>query len=187
MKAPLVKRKRRPIAHEAAPSRKILEVETTLKPPGPQAAVERLQNVLADIDRLPLPVGPVGTQFLDALELTDKIRDKVRQKARDLLLKEPGMIPHWHVSEIPQRVLSKDTARVFDTISAAENGPTIEEFLEACTTNLTALRKLLAERNPEWTADDTEHVLNRVLADLISYDTVTRLSRSKDRQLNLSL
>ena len=31
------------------------------------------------------------------------------------------------------------------------------------------------------------HALNRALSELISYDTVTRLSRSKDRQLNLSL
>ena len=158
-----------------------------IKVTGAQAAIERLQNVLADIDRLPLPIGPTGTAFLDCLELTDKIRDKVRSKARELLLKSPGMIPCWHVSEVPQRVLSKDTARVFDAISAAGHGLTIEQFLEGCTTNLTALRKLLAGRNPDWTRDELEYALNRSLVDLVSYDTVVRLSRTKDRQLNLSL
>ena len=154
---------------------------------GAQVTIERLQNVLADIDRLPLPIGPTGTAFLDCLELTDKIRDKVRQKARELLLKEPGIIPHWHAAETSQRVLSRDTAKVFDAISAAENAPTIEEFLEACTTNLSSLRKLLAERNPDWSPDELEYALNRALSELISYDTVTRLSRSKSKQIELSL
>jgi hypothetical protein len=154
---------------------------------GAQAIVERLQNVLADIDRLPLPIGKIGCQFLDCLELTDKIRDKVRQKARDLLLKEPGMIPHWHVSEIPQRVLSRDTARVFDALSREDDRLTPERFLEACTTKLGAVRKLLAGQNPEWNADQIEHVLNRVLADLISYEHVAHLARSKDKHPSLSL
>ena len=83
------------------------------------------------------------------------------------------------------RTLSKDTARVFDAISG--HGLTIEQFLEACTTSLTALRKLLAERNPEWTADEIEFTLNRALVDLVSFDSIVRLSRSKDRQLKLEL
>ena len=87
MKAPLVKRKRRLIAHEAAPSRKTLEVETALRPPTSQAMV----------------------------------------------------------------------------------------------------RKLLAERNPQWSVDEIEHVLNRVLSELISWETVTRLSRSKDKRIELAL
>ena len=155
---------------------------------GAQAAIERLQNVLADIDRLPLPIGPTGTAFLDCLELTDKIRDKVRSKARELLLKSPGMIPCWHVSEIPQRRLSPaDTGRVFDALSREDDTLTIEQFLEGCTTNLAGVRKVLARQNPEWNADEVEHVLNRALVDLISYEKVTRLSRSKDKQLGLSL
>jgi hypothetical protein len=43
------------------------------------------------------------------------------------------------------------------------------------------------ERNPDCTPDEIEHVLNRVFSDLISYDTVTRLSQSKDKQIELSL
>ena len=111
------------------------------KTTGAQAVVERLQHLLADLDRLPLPIGPLGRQFLDALELCDKIRDKVRSKARELLLKSPGMIPCWHVSEVPQRVLSRDTMRVFDALSREDDRLTPEQFLEACTTSLTAARR----------------------------------------------
>jgi hypothetical protein len=85
------------------------------------------------------------------------------------------------------RTLSKNTARVFDALVRADDGLSLEAFVEVCTTSLTALRKLLAERNPDWTPDELEHLLNRALADLISYERITRLSRSKDRQLNLSL
>jgi hypothetical protein len=161
--------------------------EQITKVAGAQAAIEGLQHVLAELDRLPLPVGKLGCQFLDALELCDKIREKVRQKARELLLKEPGIIPHWHASETSQRVLSKNTLKVFIAAAHADNSLTAEEFITYCTTNLGALRRLLAERNPDWSPDEIEHVLNHALVDLISYDTVTRLSRSKDRQLNLSL
>jgi hypothetical protein len=87
-----------------------------------------------------LLTGKLGCQFLDCLELTDRIRTGYRDRVKELLLKEPGAIPNWHVSEIPQRVLSKDTLD-----------------------------------------------LNRVLGNLISYETLTRLVRTKDKQLKLSL
>ena len=35
--------------------------------------------------------------------------------------------------------------------------------------------------------DEIEHELNRVLSELISYNTVTRLSRSKGKQIELTL
>jgi hypothetical protein len=183
MKAP-PKRKRRAIA-DAAP-RSLKKITTAVIPPA-QLIVERLQHVLSDIDSLPLPTGKLGCRFLDALELCDKIREKVRQKARELLGKEPGIIPHWHASETSTRTLSKNTLQVFIASAHADNGLTAEEFITACTTNLGALRKLLAERNPDWTPDELERALNRALSDLISYDTVTRLSRSKDKQIELSL
>ena len=95
---------------------------------------------------------------------------------------------HRLIAETAQRRLSPaDTARVFDALSREDDTPSPERFLEACTTNLGAVRKLLAERNPDWSPDEIEHVLNRVLVDLIHYETVTRLSRSKDKQIELSL
>lgn len=146
-----------------------------------------MQYVLADIDSLPLPTGKLGSQFLDALELTDKIREKVRARAKELLLKAPTAIPNWHVNEIPMRTLSKDTTRIFDALSRADDRLSLEAFVEACTTSLGALRKLLAERNPDWSADEIERELSRILADLISFEMVTRLSRSKSKQIELSL
>jgi hypothetical protein len=180
MKAP-TKKGGRPLARKTAIAAKLVKSTPV------QAIVERMQHVLAEIDHLPLPIGKLGCQFLDCLELCDKIREKVRSKARDLLLKEPGIIPHWHVSETAQRRLSPDTARVFDALSREDDRLTPSEFLEACTTNLGALRKLLVERDPELSPDELEHALNRALVDLISYDTVTSLSRSKSKQIELSL
>jgi hypothetical protein len=176
MKAPFPRR-RRPIA-EAAPTVRSRKITTAVVPPE-QVIVERLQHVLADIDRLPLPTGKLGCQFLDALELTDKIREKVRARAKELLLKAPTAIPNWHVNEIPMRTLSKDTAKVFDVLSRADDGLSLEAFVEACTTSLGAVRKLIAERNPDWTADQVEYVLNHSLESWIHYETVTRLVAPK--------
>jgi hypothetical protein len=147
--------------------------------------VEHLQHFLAGIHKSPVLTGKTGCQCLDAFELLDKIRAEYRNKARELLLKEPDAIPGWHVSQTAQRRLSCDTARVFDALSRADDGLNLEAFIEACTTNLTALRKLLAERNPDWTPNELEYALTRALSELVSYDTVTRLSRSKDKQLSL--
>lgn len=56
-----------------------------------------------------------------------------------------------------------------------------------CSTNLGAIRKLPAGRNPHLSPDEIEHDLNHVLASLIHYEMVARLSRIKDRQLTLTL
>jgi hypothetical protein len=168
------------VAHRA-------QQQQIIKPTGAQAIVGHLRHFLADIHNSPVLTGQPGCQCLDALELCDKIRTEYRAKVRELLVKSPHAIPHWHVTETTQRTLSKDTARVFDALSRKDDTLTPEAFIEACTANLGSVRKLLAERNPQWSPDQVEHTLNRALTDLISYDTVTRLSRSKDRQLNLSL
>ena len=48
----------------------------------------------------------------------------------------------WHVSEVPQRVLSRDTARVFDALSREDEG---RVPLASCTvrTEFAGLRRLL--------------------------------------------
>ena len=149
--------------------------------------VQRLQYVLAEIDRLPLPAGSVGTAFLDALELCDKIREKVRQKARELLLESPGIIPGWSVSEASQRVLSKNTQAVFDALARRDDMLTPKRFIGACSVSLSAIRKLITELNPDMSPDEIEHALNRALSELISFEKVIRLARTKDKQIQLSL
>lgn len=170
-----------PVQKDTARAAKLTKISSE------QTVVEHLQAAVAGIERLPLLTGRLGCQFLDCLELTDKFRTRYGDRVKQLLSKSPDAIPDWHVSEIPQRTLSRDTAKVFDAISAAEDGLTPEQFLEACSTNLTAVRKLLAERNPHLSPDEIEHVLNCVFSNLISYEAVTRLSRSKGKQIELSL
>src|SRR6516162_11415078 len=64
-----------------------------------RAAVVRLRRICAELDQLELPTGPVGCALLDALELANQIHDEVRAKAREALLEEPGLIPHWSAQE----------------------------------------------------------------------------------------
>jgi hypothetical protein len=83
VKAPPIKTLgRAPSKNDAATASKLV------KPTSEQVVVARLRHVLTEIDRLPLPIGDLGCQFLDALELVDQIRTRVREKAKKLLLKE---------------------------------------------------------------------------------------------------
>jgi hypothetical protein len=178
MKAPVKRMGRAPLKNDAAPaSSKLTKISST------QDLVERADRFLAGINHYRLPDGPEAARVLDLCETFDGIRTKLREKAKELLLREPNAIPGYHVSEVPQRVLSKDTARVFDALSREDDRLTPERFLDACTTNLGGVRKLLGEQNPEWTPDELEHVLNRVLVDLIHFESVVRLSRSKGKQI----
>ena len=143
MKAPTTRRVgRAPSKNDAATASKLV------KPTSEEAVVQHLQHVLAELHRRPLPTGRVGCQFLDALELCDKIRTEVREKARELLLNEPGIIPGWRVNKFSMRTLDRDTAKIFDILARADDSLTPERFLEVCSTNLEAVRKLLTKQNP---------------------------------------
>ena len=166
------------------PQRKTATAAKLTKVTPQREIVQNLQTLLARLDTMPLPTGELGCEFLDALKLTERISEKVFAKARKLLLEQPDAIPNWHCNETSQRVLSKDTARVFETLGGKL---TLKEFMGACSTSLTALRRALAERNPHLSPIEVEHVLYRALSDLVSYDSVVRLSRSKNHQLNLNL
>jgi hypothetical protein len=86
-----------------APSKNDAATVALTKSTPAQAVVQKLEYLLAELDRLPLPIGKLGCQFLDALELCDQIRTKVREKAKELLLKKPGAIPGRRVSGQPPR------------------------------------------------------------------------------------
>ena len=177
---------RLPVRVKRAQSLQATQQPEAAKPSSQRQLVEHLQTVLAKVDAMPVLTKELGCQALDCFELVDKIRTRYREKARNLLLEQPGAIANWHAAETPQRRLSPDTAKVFDALSGSFLID-MEEFLAACSTSLTAVRNLLAERNPHLSPDELEHKLNRVLSDLISFEKVTRLSRSKDRQLHLTL
>jgi hypothetical protein len=152
-----------------------------------QEFTKRLKAIATEFGRVHLPPGEPGTMVLDIFESLDKIRANLRDQAKEMLKRTPDALPGWHLTETAQRVLSKDTLKVFEVLADRDDSFSYEEFVAACTVSLTSLRKLFTERNPDWSPDQVEHTLNRALVDLISFDTVTRLSRSKDRQLNLSL
>jgi hypothetical protein len=64
----------------------------------PQEVVEKLEAILLELGRLPLPASRVGAALLDALEGMDRIRRVVRAEAKTLLRKAPGALPGWRVS-----------------------------------------------------------------------------------------
>lgn len=150
--------------------------------------VENLQRILADLDSLPMPRGKLGCAYLDALELVDKIRTREREKARTLLLEEPTAIPCWRASEDgPSRELSRDTRKVFEALSKSFE-LSAEDFLTACSTSFSGLRKLIARWNPGMTNEEIESELDCILSDLTGYRKgPVRLVRLKGGQLELPL
>ena len=60
--------------------------------------VERLESVLVDLQRLPLPAGRIGASLLNVLEILEGIRAKTRGHAKALLCKSPGVLPGWSVT-----------------------------------------------------------------------------------------
>jgi hypothetical protein len=99
--APIIGKKR---SHEgvAAPPRELIQEDTGSKPSDPAShkqVLEHLKAVLALVGRgWSMPIGEEGTAFLDALELTDQIREKARGQAkeccsRNLELFQAGLLP----------------------------------------------------------------------------------------------
>ena len=180
------RRARPPAKVKRAQSLQALQQLEVAKPTAEYEIVQQLQHVLARIDHLPLPIGQLGCEFLDCLKLTERISEKVFTKARELLKREPHAIPGWSCNETPQRVLSRDTTAIFRTISKSLDIDALD-FLQACSVSLSSLRKLIAEWNPGIDVDEIEFTLNHTLENLIHHELVARLSRSKDRQLRLTL
>jgi hypothetical protein len=60
--------------------------------------VERLEVIIAELQRLELPAGDIGSSLLDILEILEGIRAKTRIRAKALLSKAPAALPGWSVS-----------------------------------------------------------------------------------------
>jgi hypothetical protein len=137
---------------------------------GEDEVVQRLRRVPEDVDQLALPTGRRGTAFLDALEVVEKIRARMRDKAKELLLTEPEAIPDYFVIKgYPMRELSKDVSAVFRTLHKADESITGREFMTACTTTLSAIRKLISEQHPDWDTERLERFLTHSLSPVVSY------------------
>jgi hypothetical protein len=169
----------------AAPPERLIqeEAENQASDPTPHKQVlERLKAVLAELGGWSMPIGEEGRAFLDALELTDQIREKARERAKEMLLKEPGIIPGWTAAQGgPVRELDKDTCKVFQALHEADDEVTLPRFLESCSISLGAIGKLLKRFNPALSDTQVESQLGRVLEPLIHYRKGSvRLSRVKE-------
>jgi hypothetical protein len=149
-----------------------------------QATVERLQAVLAEIDAMPMPIGEPACLLLDALEITDRLRTTIRERAREMLVKEPDSIPGWTVTQCaPIRELSKsDTLAIFKLLVEADNAVTGKKFISSASISIGAIEALLAATNPDLTPKEVTAAVNDILADRIHYRPgVARLTRHKDQ------
>jgi hypothetical protein len=101
---------------------------------GAHEIVQSLRRILVKLDQLALPTGKVGADFLDALEVTDKIRTKVRDKAKELLLNgDPDALPGWYaIKGYPMREIAKDIFKVYEALHDADSSLTGEAFAAAC-------------------------------------------------------
>jgi hypothetical protein len=158
--------------------------DSSLVPIPAQVAIERLKRVLAQIDQLPLSLGPEGCALLDALELAHKIRERIREKARDLLTKNPRAIPHWYTETINRRQLDKDTAKVFEALALSDIVPGLDAitFLKACTVSLPGINRLINEEfnGVGLSLDELDREISQALADVTSFEPVTRLLRDRE-------
>jgi hypothetical protein len=149
-----------------------------------RATVERLQAVLAEIDAMPMPIGEPACLLLDALEITDQLRTRIRERAREMLAKEPDSIPGWRVTECaPVRELSRgDTLAVFKLLVEADNAVTGKKFISSASISIGAIEQLLAATNPDLSPKEITAAVNDILADRIHFRPgVTRLMRHKDQ------
>ena len=155
-----------------------------------QDLVERADRFLAGINHYRLPDGPEATRVLDLCETFDGIRTKLRAKAKALLSERArAQYPVTMSRRSRSGVLSRRYGAGFRRSVPRGRYPHARaiHWKPAARPIWAPSASYLAEQNPDWTADELEHVLNRVLADLIHFEKVLRLSRSKDRQFNLSL
>jgi hypothetical protein len=63
-----------------------------------EEVVERLEAILLELERLPLPASKVGAALLDTLESADRVRRALRAQAKAILARMPGALPGWRVS-----------------------------------------------------------------------------------------
>jgi len=133
-----------------------------------RAAVVRLRRICAELDQLELPTGPVGCALLDALELANQIHNEVRAKAREALLEEPGLIPHWSAQEsAPARELSRDAVVVFERLHATDPTLTARLLLQASAPTLSGLLKLQYVLHPGTPRPEVEAKVERLLEGLL--------------------
>jgi hypothetical protein len=135
----------------------------------PQQIVARLAHVLAQIDRLPLPIGQAGCHLLDALELAAQIREKVREKARELLTEDPRGIANWYLQDGAYvRELGQHTAReVWERIED-DSGLSLEDFLRCCRPGLIALENAIQCAADPLEPHQARALVNRLLGDLLT-------------------
>jgi hypothetical protein len=80
------------------------------------------------------------------------------------------------------RALSPDLSKVFRALRTIDRSIDGKKFLTACSTSLTAIRKFLSEKHPEWSADQIEYALNHSLGDVMTYkEGFPKLMRKRAR------
>src|SRR6516164_9904122 len=149
-----------------------------IAPRGTQAAsevVSRLQKLLEELDGLPIPTGSAGTALLESLDLILEIREKVRQRAKEVLLEDSTAIPGWRVQESrPARELVHDPQAIFDALLVTFPQLSFEEFLTACKTSFAAITKLVTTRLP---GEDPRVLARKIDNALASQTTVKSVER----------
>jgi hypothetical protein len=100
----------KPHSRTSEPKQELRPSDPSLISANPQQVVQRLRNVIAQLDQLELdmPTGATGGALLNALELVDQIRDRIRDKARSVLVDGFEGIEGWHVETQTIHRLCKD-------------------------------------------------------------------------------
>ena len=141
-----------------------------------------MQILLSELDKLSVPIGDDGARLLDALELTDKIREKVRERAKEILLQEPGAIPGWRAQESrPARELIQDPQAIFEALREGFPELSFDQFLRACRTSFSQLQGLILHLRPATNKEAVGQTLDRALSALTKMKggPIVRLLRAR--------
>jgi hypothetical protein len=140
-----------------------------------QEIVERFEL----IESQPLPLGQSGQLLLDLLERFNMFRDRIREKARYVLVEQPGAIPHWRAEMQSRRSVSRNTLAVYDAVESVIPELPEREFLKYCTTSISGLIRLLKLEGH--TSDEINARLEEILGeDLLGHELVVALRRDKE-------
>jgi hypothetical protein len=82
--------------------------DTSPQVSGSQQIIARLKAILNLVDTIPIPEGALGADLLEALELTDRVRDRIRARVKELLVAHPHLIAGWHVEQVLILKLCRD-------------------------------------------------------------------------------
>jgi hypothetical protein len=151
------------------------------------AVTARLLAILEEFRKTPLPVGDLGAELLNRLEIVYAIRELAREKAKEVLLQDGTAIPGWRAEQTRgARELIQDLRAVHAAVEEVFPTFGFDQFLAGCKTSFAGLQRAICARFPDLDPKLIARELDRALSAQIRIgEPVTRLIRTKPARIPL--